>query len=87
MSAPGGSESPPRSAVLIPNGRDPSLFRPRSESAEAADATLIFVGALTAQKQPDRFIEVVRRLRAEGRAFRAVMVGRRPACWDSGPVG
>ena len=51
-----------RRVVLVPNGRDPSLLRPRSEPVEAAGATLIFVGALTPQKQPDRFIEVVRRL-------------------------
>ena len=68
----------PRKAVVIPNGRDPSRFRPRSGPPEAADATLIFVGALTPQKQPDRFVEVVRRLRAEGRAVRAVMVGDGP---------
>ena len=36
----------PRRAVVIPNGRDPSRFRPRSGPAEAADDTLIFVGAL-----------------------------------------
>jgi glycosyltransferase involved in cell wall biosynthesis len=64
--------------VLIPNGRDPSLFRPRSEPTDAGEPTLIFVGALTPQKQPDRFIEIVRRLRDEGRAFRAVMVGDGP---------
>jgi glycosyltransferase involved in cell wall biosynthesis len=64
--------------VLIPNGRDPLLFRPRSEPSGAAVDTLIFVGALTAQKQPDRFIEVVRRLRGEGRTLRAVMAGDGP---------
>jgi glycosyltransferase involved in cell wall biosynthesis len=68
----------PSRTALIPNGRDPSLFRPRSEPAEADGATLIFVGALTPQKQPDRFIEVVRRLRDEGRTFRAVMAGDGP---------
>ena len=68
----------PRKAVLIPNGRDSSLFSPRSEPAESANATLIFVGALTSQKQPDRFIDVVRHLRSEGRPFRAVMVGDGP---------
>lgn len=65
-------------AVLIPNGRDSSLFSPRSEAPETAGATLIFVGALTPQKRPNLFIEVVGRLRATGRAFRAVMVGAGP---------
>jgi glycosyltransferase involved in cell wall biosynthesis len=65
-------------AVLIPNGRDPSLFRPRSEPGETGEPTLIFVGALTPEKQPDRFVDVVCRLRAEGRAVRAVIVGAGP---------
>jgi glycosyltransferase involved in cell wall biosynthesis len=67
-------------AVVIPNGRDAAQFHPRSESAPAAatTATLIFVGAMTPQKQPDRFIEVVGRLRAEGRSFRALLVGAGP---------
>jgi glycosyltransferase involved in cell wall biosynthesis len=64
-------------AIVIPNGRDPTVFHPRSLVAETS-ATLIFVGALTAQKQPDRFIEVVRRLRAEGHSFRAMLVGDGP---------
>jgi glycosyltransferase involved in cell wall biosynthesis len=68
----------PRRVILIPNGRDPTLFRPRSEPAEAVDTTLVFVGALTPQKQPERFIEVVRRLRDEGCTFRAVMAGDGP---------
>jgi glycosyltransferase involved in cell wall biosynthesis len=73
-------------AVLIPNGRDSSLFSPRSEPAEAADATLIFVGALTPQKRPDLFIEVVGRLRASGRPFRAVMVGDGPLAGILAPL-
>jgi glycosyltransferase involved in cell wall biosynthesis len=68
----------PQKALVIPNGRDPLRFRPRSGPPKSADATLIFVGALTAQKQPDRFVEVVRHLRAQGRSLRAVMVGDGP---------
>jgi glycosyltransferase involved in cell wall biosynthesis len=76
----------PQRAVVIPNGRDPSQFRPRSEPVEAADATLIFVGALTPQKQPERFVEVVRRLRAEGRPVRAIMVGDGPLAETLAPL-
>jgi glycosyltransferase involved in cell wall biosynthesis len=66
-------------AVVIPNGRDQSQFHPRPAPADAAgEATLIFVGAMTPQKQPDRFVEVVGRLRAEGRSFRAILVGDGP---------
>ncbi len=76
----------PQRAAMIPNGRDSSLFHPRSEPAETADATLIFVGALTRQKQPDRFVEVVRRLRAAGRPLRAVMVGDGPLAATLAPL-
>ena len=76
----------PSRAVVIPNGRDPSQFYPRSDSGETAEATLIFVGALTPQKQPDRFVEVVRRLRAEGRSFRAVVVGDGPLATTLAPL-
>jgi glycosyltransferase involved in cell wall biosynthesis len=71
--------SPDRAAV-IPNGRDPSLYRPRPDLAISKGhiPRLIFVGALTAQKQPDRFIEVVTRLRTEGHSFTAQMVGDGP---------
>lgn len=68
----------PQRAVVIPNGRDPNEFYPRQSWDVSSEPTLLFVGALTAQKRPDRFIEVVRRLRAEGRHFRAVVVGDGP---------
>jgi glycosyltransferase involved in cell wall biosynthesis len=69
----------PDRAIVIPNGRDPSLYRPRSDEAPSTNhPRLIFVGALTAQKQPDRFIEVVARLRAQGRSITAQMVGDGP---------
>jgi glycosyltransferase involved in cell wall biosynthesis len=66
-------------ATVIPNGRDPSLFYPRSPQSGASPfATIIYVGAMTAQKQPDRFIGVVARLRAEGYSLRALLVGDGP---------
>jgi glycosyltransferase involved in cell wall biosynthesis len=76
----------PRNVIVIPNGRDPIRFRPRSDSSQSAKSTLIYVGALTAQKQPDRFFEIVRRLRSEGRSFRAVVVGDGPLASSLGPV-
>jgi glycosyltransferase involved in cell wall biosynthesis len=72
-------------ALVIPNGRDPLEFRPRLASSKSAEVTLIFVGALTPQKQPDRFICVVRQLRAEGRSLRAVIVGDGPLAGTLGP--
>lgn len=65
-------------ATVIPNGRDPSLFHPRSPGVGAPPSTIIFVGAMTEQKQPDRFIEVVGRLRAAGYPLRALLVGDGP---------
>ena len=39
---------------------------------------MLFVGALTDGKGPDRFIEVVARLRAEGTQLRAELIGDGP---------
>jgi glycosyltransferase involved in cell wall biosynthesis len=63
--------------VEIPNGRDPALYRPRGGPVPGPPA-LIFVAALTDQKRPHRFVEVVHRLRTTDRSFRAVMVGAGP---------
>ncbi len=67
----------PERVVEIPNGRDPTLYHPRHEPM-AGPPTLIFVAALTSQKRPDRFVEVVHHLRASDRPFRAVMAGDGP---------
>jgi glycosyltransferase involved in cell wall biosynthesis len=71
--------------VEIPNGRDPGLYHPRDVRA-ADPPTLIFVAALTPQKRPDRFVEVVQRLRTSGRSFRALMVGDGPLAASVTPV-
>ena len=76
----------PLRAVVIPNGRDSSRFHPRPEPTGTPDDSLIFVGALTPQKQPGRFIEVVARLRADGHLFRAVMVGDGPLAGTLAPL-
>jgi glycosyltransferase involved in cell wall biosynthesis len=72
----------PRRATMIPNGRDAALFHPAAgtpgPAAERTDGTLAFVGALTPGKQPDRYVEVVRRLRADGRNVKAFLAGDGP---------
>jgi glycosyltransferase involved in cell wall biosynthesis len=68
----------PARAIMIPNGRDASEYRPRSEPPDSPDVVLIFVGALTPQKQPERFVELVHHLRGQGREVRAMMVGDGP---------
>ena len=76
----------PQKAVVIPERTRPLPVPAPIGAGRAADATLIFVGALTPQKRPDRFVEVVRRLRAEGRAVRALIVGDGPLAGTLAPL-
>ncbi len=75
---------PPHRVVVTPNGRDPEMFRPAHDDAaaagesEARPAHLLFVGALTSGKRPDRFVEVVAALRSRGFDVRATVVGDGP---------
>ena len=66
--------------VVIPNGRDAQHYRPveRSESAGPHDVTLLFVGRLDAGKRPDRFVEAVRTLRADGLEVTGKILGDGP---------
>lgn len=64
--------------VLIANGRDPEVFRPRAHGAGTSTPRLIFVGHFAASKRPAWFIEAVSRLRSAGVAFSASMVGDGP---------
>jgi glycosyltransferase involved in cell wall biosynthesis len=64
--------------VLVPNGRDPDEFRPEGDAAARPVPVIAFVGALTEQKRPDRFVELAAALRARGIAFRALAVGEGP---------
>jgi glycosyltransferase involved in cell wall biosynthesis len=69
---------PPPRVTLAPNGRDPEVFHPPSERPMSDPPLVLFVGALTTGKRPDRFIEVVARLRADGTQLRAELVGDGP---------
>ena len=70
---------PPNRIVLLPNGRDPQLFRPREEVAHGGDAvSLVFVGHLTTTKRPFRFLAAVDELRRRGHDVRGVVVGDGP---------
>lgn len=75
----------PRDRItVVPNGRDPSVYRPRAEgdTATASDRNgvvrLAFVGHLSPSKRPERFVDLVGRLRAEGRSVDAVIAGDGP---------
>ncbi len=64
--------------TLAPNGRDPEVFHPPSGQRTTDPPLVLFVGALTSGKRPDRFIEVVARLRADGLQLRAELIGDGP---------
>ena len=71
------SRGPPDRVVVTPNGRDPEVFHPADAGEPAAGddevppGHLLFVGALTSGKRPERFIEVVAALRPRGLDLRA----------------
>lgn len=73
---------PPERLVLAPNGRDPAVFRPGDAPAAADGAgaapTVVFVGAFTAGKGPERFVAMAGELRRAGMAVRAVACGDGP---------
>jgi glycosyltransferase involved in cell wall biosynthesis len=67
---------PPAKLRLLANGRDPDAFVPGTGSP--VRPRLAFVGHMTGTKHPERFVEVVERLRREGIDFDAVMAGDGP---------
>jgi glycosyltransferase involved in cell wall biosynthesis len=69
---------PPQKVLLACNGRDPEAFHPRVPGAASSPPLVIFVGALTRGKRPDRFVDVVARLRDGGIPLRAEIVGGGP---------
>ena len=64
--------------VLVPNGRDPEEFRPPADPPGRTVPVITFVGALSVQKRPDRFVDLVAELRTRGLDFRALLVGDGP---------
>jgi glycosyltransferase involved in cell wall biosynthesis len=68
---------PAERVIVAPNGRDPSVFRPATYG-RSGPPTLAFVGALTDGKRPDRFIDLVADLRADGHDVRALIIGDGP---------
>jgi glycosyltransferase involved in cell wall biosynthesis len=64
--------------IVIPNGRDAERYKPPADSRQGEDVSLLFVGAFTEGKRPDRFIQLVQRLRQKGLPVRATMVGDGP---------
>lgn len=73
---------PPSQVVLVANGRDPARYHPDPEASEHLQPLVLFVGALIPTKRPDRFIELIARLRALERPLRAQLIGDGPMRHD-----
>jgi glycosyltransferase involved in cell wall biosynthesis len=69
---------PSERVALAPNGRDPQVFFPPERDGPSDPPLVIFVGALTGGKRPDRFVEVVAGLRDRGIPLRAELIGDGP---------
>ncbi len=69
---------PASRVTMTPNGRDPHTFFPRAERSPGHRPVVVFVGALTDQKQPHRFVDVVAALRSSGRDIEALLIGDGP---------
>ena len=65
----------PGKILVIPNGRDVEVYRPRTSSRPDGPVRLIFVGYLDEGKRPEVFIDAVRVLRDRGRDVVGWMVG------------
>lgn len=68
----------PERLVLIPNGRDPLIFRPPERRPERVRPKLTFLGHFSRTKRPGLFVDVVASLRREDVAFDAMMIGEGP---------
>jgi glycosyltransferase involved in cell wall biosynthesis len=66
---------PASKVTMTPNGRDPEVFHPRADRRSDDGPVVVFLGALTEGKRPDRFVEAVAALTARGLRFRAVLIG------------
>lgn len=65
--------------AVIPNGRDPELYRPLAAGEQQAEPPrLLWVGRLEPGKRPGLFLDVVKELRGRGIDFSAAMVGDGP---------
>jgi glycosyltransferase involved in cell wall biosynthesis len=63
--------------TVIPNGRDPSFFRPAVRQREDGPVRLVFVGHLDAAKRPMAFVNLVSSLQRD-RAIGASIAGSGP---------
>jgi glycosyltransferase involved in cell wall biosynthesis len=64
--------------AVIPNGRRPEDFPPKTYEAEPGTLRLVFVGHLTETKRPDVFLDIVAALQSSGCAVSGTVVGGGP---------
>ena len=64
---------------VIPNGRDPGVYRPADKVDAPTVPRMLFVGHMTPTKRPELFIEIVEALRRRDLLFASSMVGDGPA--------
>jgi glycosyltransferase involved in cell wall biosynthesis len=67
-----------RRITVAPNGRDPDRFHPPPHHGPSPIPVVVFVGALTQGKGPDRFIQAIIGLRARGIRLEARLIGDGP---------
>ena len=66
---------PPARVSVIPNGRDPDVYRPAEARGGEEPPLVLWIGQLEPGKRPGLFVDVVERLRGHDHPFRAAIVG------------
>lgn len=70
---------PANKVSVIPDGRDPEIYRPSGQDEEGRTRPhLLWVGTLEPGKQPELFVRLVSELRNSGHEFDATMIGDGP---------
>lgn len=69
---------PASRVVLAPNGRDPQRYQPAPGGPVRVPPRLVFIGRLTATKGPERFLDLLERLQAQGIEAEGLVVGDGP---------
>ena len=64
--------------VVIPNARDPEVYKPATIREGAHAARLIFIGHLNSGKRPEWFLDVVAEVSRRGWFVEATMIGDGP---------
>lgn len=69
---------PSDKVVVIPNGRDPSMYRPVDPGEPSPPTRLVWIGQLDVAKRPEVFIELIETLIADGVEVVGTVIGEGP---------